>query len=221
MVKAAVFSDFDGTITLEDSNDFLTDTMGFGKERRLEVFQGVLDGNVGFRHAFKEMLDSVDIPFDDCVATLLKNIRLDPGFKETFMWCHERGIPFVVISSGMLPLIKALISELIGPELVDHVRIIANDVEIAPDGSWSIVYRDETAHGHDKSRSILQCKNEYNADRYYYCGDGVSDLTAARECDVLFAREGRDLIYYCDREGIPYIPFSDFNFVKQYIESEL
>lgn len=33
MVKAVIFTDFDGTVTLEDSNDYLTDTLGFGKEK--------------------------------------------------------------------------------------------------------------------------------------------------------------------------------------------
>ncbi|KAJ8145422.1 hypothetical protein OY671_001521, partial [Metschnikowia pulcherrima] len=53
----------------------------------------------------------------------------------------------------------------------------------------------------------------YTADNMpplFYCGDGVSDLSAAKETNLLFAKHGKDLITYCRREGIPYTEFNDF-----------
>lgn len=44
----------------------------------------------------------------------------------------------------------------------------------------------------------------------FYCGDGVSDLSAAKETDLLFAKHGKDLITYCNRENIPYTEFNSF-----------
>lgn len=224
-VKAAVFSDFDGTITLQDSNDYLTDHFGLGKQKRLEVFAGVIAGTKPFRTGFKEMLDSVKLPLDKCVEELLANIELDPGFNDMIAWCHSEGIPLVVISSGMKPVIEALIAKLIrrqgmAADALD-IEIVANDVVTREDGSWEIVYRDDTPHGHDKSRSINQYKKMYKAPRYYYCGDGISDLTAARECDVLFARAGRDLVPYCDAHGIDYVPFDSFTQIRDHIEKDI
>lgn len=59
-----------------------------------------------------------------------------------------------------------------------------------------------------------------------YAGDGVSDLSAARvsltqypllsapnddqESDLLFAKDGQDLVTYCEREGIPFTTFKDW-----------
>ena len=60
--KLVVFSDFDGTITFDDSNgtpllilrgligDYLTDNLGFGKVKRLELNEAVLEKNRSFRH---------------------------------------------------------------------------------------------------------------------------------------------------------------------------
>lgn len=45
---------------------------------------------------------------------------------------------------------------------------------------------------------------------FVFCGDGVSDISAARHADILFARKDRDLEFYCKRENIPYIPFDTF-----------
>jgi hypothetical protein len=51
-----------------------------------------------------------------------------------------------------------------------------------------------------------------------YAGDGVSDLSAARESDLLFAKEGQDLVTYCEREGIPFTTFKDWTDIKRETE---
>jgi hypothetical protein len=43
-----------------------------------------------------------------------------------------------------------------------------------------------------------------------YAGDGVSDLSAARETDLLFAKKGHDLVTFCEREGVPFALFEDW-----------
>jgi 2-hydroxy-3-keto-5-methylthiopentenyl-1-phosphate phosphatase len=43
------------------------------------------------------------------------------------------------------------------------------------------------------------------------CLDGVSDLSAAAETDLLFAKQGHDLINYCVRENVPFDVFNDWS----------
>lgn len=86
--KAIFFTDFDGTITLQDSNDFLTDNLGFGAELRRKGNRETLEGTRTFRDTFQEMMDSVKTPFDVCVRTLLENVQLDPAFKEFHSVSH-------------------------------------------------------------------------------------------------------------------------------------
>lgn len=45
------------------------------------------------------------------------------------------------MSSGMAPLIRAVLSKHIGDEEAKEIEIISNDVEIQPDGKWQIKYR--------------------------------------------------------------------------------
>jgi hypothetical protein len=52
-----------------------------------------------------------------------------------------------------------------------------------------------------------------------FIGDGVSDLAAAREADVLFARKGLRLEEYCIENKIPYIGFDSFSDIKRDVES--
>lgn len=146
--KFIFFTDFDGTITREDSNDFITDNLGYGKENRLREFKDVLYGRRHFRDAFQEMLDSINAPFDQCIETLLKNITLDEGFKEFFLWARENNIPIVVLSGGMEPIIRALLTSFLGKEEADSLQIVSNNVAPRPGknineaNGWTIIYHD-------------------------------------------------------------------------------
>lgn len=226
--KAIFFTDFDGTITLQDSNDYMTDNLGYGVELRRQGNRDVLEDKKTFRQAFQEMLDSVTVPFDECVATLLANVKLDPKFAEFNTWCRAHNVPIVVLSGGMQPVIRALLAHLVGEEDVQGMQIVSNDVALRPGhqsinekGGWTIVYHDESGFGHDKSLEIRPYAALPQGQRpiMFYAGDGVSDLSAAKETDLLFAKAGRDLVSYCDREKVPYTVFNDFGDIHKVVKS--
>lgn len=52
-----------------------------------------------------------------------------------------------------------------------------------------------------------------------FIGDGVSDLTAAREADILFARKGLKLEEYCQLNQIPYTAFETFADIKKDVQA--
>lgn len=147
--KAIFFTDFDGTITLQDSNDFLTDNLGFGVEKRLQGNKDTLNSTRTFRQTFQEMMDSVTIPFDQCISTLIANVQLDPKFKEFHLWCKANNVPIVVLSGGMRPIIRALLAHLLGEAEVQDMQIVSNDVQ-PKDGKsindvdgWDIKFHDD------------------------------------------------------------------------------
>lgn len=95
------------------------------------------------------------------------------------------------------------------------------------EGGWNIKYHDDSDFGHDKSLTIRPYAKHFaeHPDEpkptMFYAGDGVSDLSAARETDLLFAKKGKgehtfdcelanltlmtlDLVTYCEREGLPF-----------------
>ncbi|KAF2723802.1 hypothetical protein K431DRAFT_282495 [Polychaeton citri CBS 116435] len=216
--KFIFFTDFDGTITLQDSNDFMTDTIGFGADGRRAGNRSVLEGRATFRDAFREMMDSIKTPFPKCIDYLVENIKLDPGFNEYFQWALANGIPTVVVSSGMEPIIRAILKKLVGDDS-DKLDVIANQAvprdgkTLEDEGGWRIDYHDDSGFGHDKSLT-LRPYAQLPADKrptLFYAGDGVSDLSAARETDLLFAKKGKDLIKYCVREGVPFTVFEDWS----------
>ncbi|KAL4079731.1 HAD-like domain-containing protein [Scleroderma citrinum] len=216
--KFVVLSDWDGTITTYDSNDYLTDNLGYGREKRRAGNLEVLDGKITFRDAFRGMLESVvenGHTLEHCKQVLKQNIKLDPGFRDFYRYCKSMDIPVVIVSSGMEPVIRAVLSVQVTPEEAAEIDIISNDVDVHPDGTWSIKYRHPTSKfGHDKSQAILPYRALENPPTLFFLGDGVSDLSAARHADVLFVKDtgdgDNDLAVYCKREHIPHILFPKF-----------
>lgn len=164
--KFIFFTDFDGTITQSDSNDYLTDTLGFGQPLRKQGNQDVLHGRSSFRDSFQGMMDSVKVPYNKCIEILLAHIKLDPGFKAFHTWAREHNVPIVVLSSGMVPIIKALLAHLIGPESED-IQIVSNDVaprdgkDINEEGGWKIIFHDDRYGLLRKSEETLGSSNKY------------------------------------------------------------
>ncbi|KAF9051640.1 HAD-like domain-containing protein [Panaeolus papilionaceus] len=225
--KFVVLSDWDGTITTFDSNDFLTDTIGFGKAQRRQGNLDILTGQDTFRDGFRKMLRSIvenGHTFEQCKKLLVDNIQLDPGFKEFYTWCRSKDIPVIIVSSGMAPLIRAVLSNLLGSEAANEIDIIANDVVVQRGGKWEIQFRHPSSgFGHDKSQSILPYGKLPHPPTLFFFGDGVSDISAAKHADLLFVKtkaDGEnDLAAYCRREGIKHALFSDFSQALPIVES--
>ncbi len=220
--KFIFFTDFDGTITLQDTNDYMTDHLGFGAALRCKGNEDVLHGRRHFRDSFQEMMDSIQTTsYADCIALLERSIAIDPHFQAFFDWAERANVPIVVLSGGMQPVIRALLCHFLGEEAVDRrLQIVSNGVEArspgtkdlwADAGGWRLVYHDESPFGHDKSLEIRKYSRlAEGRPTIFYAGDGVSDLSAAHEADLMFAKAGRDLVAFCQRENVPHTEFHDF-----------
>jgi 2-hydroxy-3-keto-5-methylthiopentenyl-1-phosphate phosphatase len=128
--KFIFFTDFDGTVTTADSNDYMTDNLGYGAEKRRQGNSDVLTGKLHFRESFQEMLDSITTPFNECID-----------------WSRENNVPIVILSGGMTPVIRALLDKLLGPDW--DIQIVSNDVRpregksINEKGGWRIEFHDD------------------------------------------------------------------------------
>ncbi|KAI8808695.1 HAD-like domain-containing protein [Cladochytrium replicatum] len=199
-----LFSDFDGTITDRDTGIILIDHC-MGALRRRELDLQILNGESSFREAVQTMWNSVNLDWERAVD-LLKDVKIDPFFGATVDFCDKNGIPVTVLSSGLVPLVSLYLDAY---KERDSLKIVANDVKIHP-SHWEILYiHDGNPHGHDKGLSIEMVVQQFMQNRncekplVVFVGDGVSDLSAARHADLVFAKRGRDLEEWCKREGLP------------------
>jgi len=158
------------------------------------------------------------VPFDDGFEVMRQNLEIDPAFQAFHQFCLQNEIPFNVISAGLKPVLRKVLDTFLGEEQSARIDIVANDAQITEDGSeWKPLWRHDTELGHDKALSITEARaaaHEETAEGeiplIVFIGDGVSDLPAAREADVLFARRGLRLEEYCIENKIPYLGFDTF-----------
>ncbi|KAJ5950568.1 uncharacterized protein N7479_008981 [Penicillium vulpinum] len=225
--KIIIFSDFDGTIFLQDTGHVLVDNLGCGAAYRQKLEEQFKTGERTFREISDDMWGSLTIPFGDGFDIMEKTLELDPGFREFHQYCVAEGFPFNVISAGLKPVLQRTLDLFLGEEEASSIEIVANDLQSSSGGTpWKPVWRDNTDSGHDKGESVQKARakaqSECEPDEMpliIFIGDGVSDLAAAREADVLFARRGLRLEEYCIEHGIPYTPFDNFSQIKKEVEA--
>ncbi|KAI0386809.1 HAD-like protein [Hypomontagnella monticulosa] len=223
--KIICFSDFDGTIFMQDTGHVLFDNHGCGSKRREILDEQIKTGERSFRDVSEEMWGSLNVPFDDGFEVMEKTLEIDPDFQSFHRFCLANNIPFNVISAGLKPILRRVLDTFLGEEASSHIDIVANEASISADGSeWKPIWRHDTELGHDKALSITEARKEAelacedgSIPLIVFIGDGVSDLPAAREADVLFARRGLRLEEYCQEHNIPYIPFDTFADIQREI----
>ena len=211
---------------MQDTGHILFDAHGCGSARREVLDEEIKNGTRSFREVSEEMWGSLNVPFEDGFQVMERTLEIDPDFQTFHKFCIANHIPFNVISAGLKPILRKVLDTFLGEEEAKHIEIVANDAKITEDGSeWKPVWRHDTELGHDKALSITEAREEAKLacddgtiPLIVFIGDGVSDLPAAREADVLFARKGLRLEDYCVENKIPYIAYETFADIEKEVK---
>jgi 2-hydroxy-3-keto-5-methylthiopentenyl-1-phosphate phosphatase len=199
--ETTIVLDFDGTITKDDLLDRIAREFGDPA-----VYQAVEDGlhagTVTLQECITREYEPVTMPMDEAVAWVLANVRVRSGLPELVSLARAEGWHVTVLSSGFEELIRPVLAH----AGVDGVEVVANTVDVGPDG-WRVQWREETicaVCGEACKRGGLPAEGEI-----VYVGDGISDRCAAQAADRVFATRG--LARYFDEHDLPYEPFGDFH----------
>lgn len=211
---------------MQDTGHILFDAHGCGTKRREILDEQIKTGERSFRDVSEEMWGSLNVPFDDGFEVMEKSLEIDPDFQTFHKWCLANNVPFNVISAGLKPILRKVLDTFLGEDASSHIEIVANEAQIAEDGTnWKPIWRHDTELGHDKAISMTEARadaeltcEDGSVPLIVFIGDGVSDLPAAREADVLFARRGLRLEEYCVENDIKYIAFDTFADIQKKLE---
>ena len=81
----------------------------------------------------------------------------------------------------MEPVIRAVLSTLVGEADAQEIDIVSNHVRFKDDGKWEIQYRHPSSgFGHDKSQAILPYRKLQDPPTLFFFGDGVSGGSLSR-----------------------------------------
>lgn len=113
-----VFSDFDGTIIIQDTGKILFDRYGYSPEKQEKLEEALHSGQRTFRDVSEELWGSLKLPLNEGIDIVLQELEIDPGFHNFYNFCLNFNIPFWIVSSGLYPLLKAALSKFLGVEVV-------------------------------------------------------------------------------------------------------
>ena len=144
----------------------------------------------------------VHVPPSRLLPEIRARIRLRPGVEALATFCRGRGWPFAVASHGLSFYVEALL-----PSWIPVSSFVGN----FRDGKWEVSLPPGMvlAHGEDfKSRVIADLLDRHPGHETAYLGDGRLDLTAAQNCDRVFAVRGSRLARLLHQAGRPVFEFT-------------
>ena len=195
--RAAVFLDYDGTISTRDTGIVLLERFAPPEWRAID--DEYVRGEIGSRVC---LLDEWDLlPKDEAqLRAAAAEVPLDPGLEALVGALRDAGAELAVVSDGFGFYVRDRLAAL-------GVPIVTNDVDWSS-GALEFPNADRccacSSCGTCKQAPIKDAK--HRGLTTVLVGDGASDQKAALLADVLFAKDG--LARWCDRAGVPYQPFT-------------
>jgi len=209
-----IVSDFDGTITKEDSNYTLVTVLGNDENTQIEAdfFAGKLSNKRAFERHFEVMSISL-AEYENFIKT---NINIDDGFDRFLEFTHTRSITLIVVSAGFRQGIECVLGE----KRLRGVEVFANDLSGAPYISPTFASKEPDCNksfgpcGHCKRECITAIRNKTNR-KIIFIGDGITDRCAVENADIIYAKH--TLAEQCDAQGIAYIPYDTFDDITNHM----
>lgn len=209
-MKTLIQCDFDGTITQEDVSFLILDAFASRDWRQLltEYREGKI--SVGYFNTKAFAMVKAD------KQTLLKFVKskakIRAGFHELLAYCHRRGFQFVIVSNGLDFYIKTILRD-IG---IDNIEVFSAQTQFGPNGV-NVQY--VGPNGNQLEDSFKEAYVRLFRERGYrviYAGNGVSDISPARQAHHIFATG--ELLTYCKDMNLNCMPFIDLNDIIRGLE---
>jgi 2-hydroxy-3-keto-5-methylthiopentenyl-1-phosphate phosphatase len=199
-----IFSDFDGTIALNDVGDSVFTT--FGGPRWVVPVQEWKDGKISSKECLRLECSLTTVSKQE-LEKFSDQQKIDPYFTDFVAYCREHNYPFIVLSDGLSFYIKRILENYGFHDL----EVRANEVifldknKIKPE--FPYYGKGCSTCGNCKGYHLRHLRQDGATS--VYIGDGLSDRCGVHESDIVFAKD--DLKRYCQENDIKFYEFNNFN----------
>ena len=203
-----IFSDFDGTITEQETFSMLMKE--FAPEAYRKVLPRLLAGEVSLREGVLAVIETIESFRYPQMIEKMAEAPLRAGFPEFLDLLEEYGVPLVVISGSLEDLIKARLA----PFSHRIFRIVAARADTTGPFlriSSDLADRDELVY----KPGVMKT---WSDPVKIAIGDSVSDIAMSRNATMVF---GRSLLRETlEREQRPFYPFEYFFDISRFLEKK-
>ena len=217
MKNLVVFSDFDGTITKEDTlNKFLR---VYADKKWLEIEDKWLNGEIGSKECIEEQMKLFPEMTEEILDNFIDSIEIDETFPAFYNYLKENNIDFYIVSDGFDYFIKKILKRY----GISDAKIFSNKLEFK-NGTFYTYFPNTNDKCRRKS-GVCKCSvvehnrksNTIVTNRVLYAGDGLSDFCVSDMVDFLFAKGS--LLEYCkSTRNDNLIGFYSFDEIKEFIK---
>jgi 2,3-diketo-5-methylthio-1-phosphopentane phosphatase len=210
----AVLVDFDGTATVHDVAESLL--IAFADPSWPRYDEQVDRGEIGLRESIQIQDRMLMATREELIDHALRHGTIDPTFGPFVERLRRDEVPVVLVSDGFGFYIEPILA---AAGLAD-LPVIAND-QVWDGTGRPAGFRFVNGHpecvgcGTCKMQAVLRYQERYGT--VAFVGDGQTDRYAALYADATFAK--RELVGYCREDGVPFLPWTDFDDVGGALEA--
>jgi 2-hydroxy-3-keto-5-methylthiopentenyl-1-phosphate phosphatase len=196
--KRIVFCDFDGTITAEETFSGMLEV--FSTQSYESAARQVGSGSITLKEGVRRLVESIPSDRYPEVIDYIRDKPIRAGFAELLDYLHFHGIPFVLISGGLLDSVTTRLQA-----HSDRIHAI-HAPTVTTDGSTLKLHC--RWEGQTETLAKAAVMAEYSYEQSVAIGDGITDVNMAMAADIVFARDY--LAAYMKSKGRTYIGWKDF-----------
>jgi 2-hydroxy-3-keto-5-methylthiopentenyl-1-phosphate phosphatase len=210
--KLLIFCDFDGTIAKRDIGYNLF--FHFSEGKSMELIPQWKAGEMTSRDCLLQEAAMVKAGAEE-IFNFLDQFEIDPGFPYFVELCRKNHTGPIILSDGF----DFYINHLLNKHDLGHLPLYCN-IGRLENKSIKVEFPYEnhtcTRCGNCKGERMAEIRSHMEVPhRTVFIGDGLSDICALGETDLLFAK--KDLELYCLENNIPYNKYRDFDDVARYM----
>lgn len=226
---AIILSDFDGTITVDDTNNAIF--ANFNQKKSDEIVEHYHDNHdqLGIRWLLAEQYKNLNITRKQLKEFVINQVEIEPTFSGFLEFIQKNNFTFAVLSGGFRDYIDILLEHY---NIKKDFEIYANKLVFPEDqGSDKDYIKAKFAYSPEESLSEFgpvptpkgMIINQYKDKGLpvFYLGDGRTDRHAIGRADYILTKQGTFLEKYCQEKDFKHYVFEDFSQAKDYIIDRL
>lgn len=213
----AIFCDFDGTITKNDTIDYFLSI--FANDKWLDIETLWKRGEIGSKECLEKQLKCVENISESQLYEFIENVEIDESimnfleFISKIEIMNKKKIDVYVISDGF----DVFINNILKKYGINYfVEVFSNKLKCENNKMLpSFPFYNSKCK---KKSGLCKCeiiKNMKKGKRVIYIGDGISDICASGLADILFAKGS--LAEYCSDKNINHVKFETFRDICEYL----
>ena len=214
-MKLAVLSDFDGTVTLNDTFENVLEKFAQGDWRVVD--DQYVKGEITLEECLRRQGAMVKASKPQILDEMDGVTMFRPGFDNLIDYCKTNQYPLVLVSAGLDFVIKHFLRR---KKWRNKVELYAAAAKCTPTG----IRFDFPKPKDNRSISLKDDIVRYyktKADRVAYVGDGRWDLHALRNSDLRFTIRGSKLAEICKEQDVQSTTVSDFKEVVTFLQRRM